>query len=137
MWMYFFWSQYLVIWYGNVPVETRFFTTRFFDDPWRTMAWVILLMGWLLPFAYLLKRLTGRPPERHGPLLGVALMGLAAIFLERVFVIFPSVSATSRLPARPTDLLITLGFFALFVLGRRWFFSRFKPVLNIHELRVH
>src|SRR5262249_55016596 len=21
MWMYFFWSQYLVIWYGNVPVE--------------------------------------------------------------------------------------------------------------------
>ena len=25
MWMYFFWSQYLVIWYGNVPVETRFF----------------------------------------------------------------------------------------------------------------
>ena len=33
MWMYFFFSQYLVIWYGNVPVETRFFLRRFFEDP--------------------------------------------------------------------------------------------------------
>ena len=40
MWMYFFWSQYLVIWYGNVPVETRFFVARFFVQPWQTLAWV-------------------------------------------------------------------------------------------------
>ncbi|HEU5322815.1 MAG TPA: hypothetical protein VFX28_18560, partial [Methylomirabilota bacterium] len=68
MWMYFFWSQYLVIWYGNIPVETRFFVMRFFTQPWKTLAWVILVMGWLVPFGYLLKRLTGRPPQRHGPL---------------------------------------------------------------------
>src|SRR5687768_11997519 len=45
MWMYFFWSQYLVIWYGNVPVETRFFLRRFFVQPWQTLAWVILEIG--------------------------------------------------------------------------------------------
>src|SRR5258707_9927224 len=50
MWMYFFWSQYLVIWYGNVPVETRFFVGRFFLQPWQTLAWVIFAMGWLIPF---------------------------------------------------------------------------------------
>src|SRR5207244_8584906 len=69
MWMYFFWSQYLVIWYGNVPVETRFFLTRFFTQPWLTLAWFVLVVGWLIPFAYLLKRLTGRPPQRHAPLV--------------------------------------------------------------------
>src|SRR5213078_948328 len=97
--MYFFWSQYLVIWYGNVPVETRFFLTRFFTQPWLTLAWFVLVVGWLIPFAYLLKRLTGRPPQRHAPLVVVSVFGLVAIFLERVLVVFPSVSTSARLPS--------------------------------------
>lgn len=128
MWMYFFWSQYLVIWYGNVPVETRFFLARLFVEPWRTLAWVILVVGWLIPFGYLLKRLTGRPPERHTPLLVIALCGLVAIFLERVFVVFPSVTP-GAVPPLPHTIFITLAFFALFVLSRRWFFTKFKPTL--------
>src|SRR4029453_12579079 len=38
LWMYFFWSQYIVIWYGNVPVETRFFVERVFLQPWMPLA---------------------------------------------------------------------------------------------------
>ena len=131
MWMYFFWSQYLVIWYGNVPVETRFFVHRFFLQPWGTLAWVIFALGWLIPFSYLVKRLTGRPPQRHGPLVIVAVMGLVAIFLERVFVVFPSVSAQSRLPFGVRDLLVTLGFLALFMLSRRVYMQRVRPVFNL------
>ncbi len=137
MWMYFFWSQYLVIWYGNVPVETRFFVKRFFAQPWLTLAWVVFVVGWLIPFAYLVKRLTGRPPQRHAPLVVVALFGLFAIFLERVFVVFPSVSAAARLPFRARDAAITLGFLALFVLCRRGFFNRYKPVLNLPHTGHH
>jgi Ni/Fe-hydrogenase subunit HybB-like protein len=131
MWMYFFWSQYLVIWYGNVPIETRFIAARFFAAPWQTLAWVVFVVGWLIPFAYLLKRLTGRPPQRHGPLFVIALFGLVAIFLERVLTIFPSVSSGGGLPLSLRDLLITLGFWALFALSRRWFIGHFKPVLNL------
>jgi hypothetical protein len=137
MWMYFFWSQYLVIWYGNVPVETRFFVRRFFVQPWGTVAWVVLIVGWLIPFAYLLKRLTGRPPHRHGPLFVVAVFGLVAIFLERALVVFPSVAADSRLPVGLRDLAITIGFLALFALSRRWFMGRFKPVLNLPHTGGH
>jgi hypothetical protein len=131
VWMYFFWSQYIVIWYGNVPVETRFFIQRVFVQPWMTLAWVVLVVGWLIPFAYLLKRLTGRPPQRHAPLVVVAVFGLVGIFLERVFLVFPSVSSSLHLPLTLRDLAITAGFLALFVLSRRWFFSYFKPVLNL------
>ena len=137
MWMYFFWSQYLVIWYGNVPVETRFFVRRFFVQPWQTLAWVIFFVGWLIPFAYLLKRLTGRPPQRHTPLVIVAIMGLTGIFLERVLVVFPTVSSGNRLPLGIRDLLVTAGFLALFVLSRRWFMGRFKPVLNLPHTGGH
>jgi hypothetical protein len=131
MWMYFFWSQYLVIWYGNVPVETRFFVRRFFTQPWLTVSWIVLIGGWLIPFMYLLKRLTGRPPQRHAPLFVISVLGLAAIFLERVLVVFPSVSMTSQVPIGARDLAITAGFLALFVLSRRWFMTRFRPVLNL------
>jgi hypothetical protein len=131
MWMYFFWSQYLVIWYGNVPVETRFFVRRFFAQPWLTVSWIVLIGGWLIPFVYLLKRLTGRPPQRHAPLVFISVLGLVAIFLERVLVVFPSVSMTSQVPIGARDLAITAGFLALFVLSRRWFMTRFRPVLNL------
>src|SRR5438034_47607 len=131
MWMYFFWSQYLVIWYGNVPIETRFFATRFFTQPWLTLAWFVLVVGWLIPFVYLCKRLTGRPPQRHTPLVVASLFGLVAIFFERVLVVFPSVSPSARLPFGARDLAITAGFLGLFVLCRRWFFSQFKPVINL------
>jgi hypothetical protein len=131
MWMYFFWSQYLVIWYGNVPAETRFFLKRAFVQPWQTVGWIVLVVGWLIPFAYLLARLTGRPPQRHTPLVVVALMGLVAMFLERVFVVFPSVSSELGLPFGLRDLAITVGFFGLFLLSRRWFLNRFKPILNL------
>jgi len=55
-------------------------------QPWTTLAWVVLVVGWIIPFVYLLKRLTGRPPQRHAPLVVVAVLGLVGIFLERVFV---------------------------------------------------
>jgi hypothetical protein len=120
LWMYFFWSQYLVIWYGNVPIETKFFLRRFFVDPWRVLAFVILVAGWVLPFAYLLKRLTGRPPEGHRPLVVVAILSLTAIFLERIMLVVPAISPTAAFPAGTVEVLITGGFFSLFVLSRRW-----------------
>ena len=136
VWMYFFWSQYLVIWYGNVPVETRWVLRRFFVQPWLTIQWIVLVVGWLIPFAYLLKRLTGRPPQRHTPLVVVAIFGLVAIFLERVFIVFPSVMTdNSFIGAR--DVAITVGFLALFILSRRWFLDRFKPVLNLPHTGGH
>jgi len=129
LWMYFFWSQYLVIWYGNVPVETRFVIRRFFDPPWSRVVFVVFVAGWVIPFAYLLKRLTGRPPAGHGPLVFVACLALAAIFLERMTLVFPSISTASVLPFGLVELGITAGFFSLFVLSRIWFLARFRPRL--------
>ncbi|HAM56507.1 MAG: hypothetical protein A2X51_05360 [Candidatus Rokubacteria bacterium GWC2_70_24] len=130
MWMYFFFSQYLVIWYGNVPVETKFFLRRFFNDPWRTIAFVIFIVGWLVPFGYLLKRLTGRPPTAHKPLVVILFMGWAAIFLERILLVFPALSPDDVFPFGLMEILITAGFFALFALGRNRFLSRYGALLS-------
>jgi len=128
LWMYFFFSQYLVIWYGNIPVETKFLVARFFQDPWRTLAWAVWGVGWLIPFCYLLKRLTGRPPRSHGPLVFVSFLALTAIFFERMILVFPSIQAEPSLPIGWAEVLITAGFLALFVLSRIWFLARYRPI---------
>jgi Ni/Fe-hydrogenase subunit HybB-like protein len=130
MWMYFFFSQYLIIWYGNVPPETRFFVRRFFSQPWGYLAWGIFIIGWLIPFGYLLKRLTGRPPERHQVLKVILWMGFVAIFFERILLIFPSISKENVIPHGLIEILVTAGFFSLFVLSRGWFLAKFRPALN-------
>jgi hypothetical protein len=130
-WMYFFFSQYLVIWYGNVPVETRYLARRFFNQPWGGIAWAIFIIGWLIPFAYLLKRLTGRPPERHQVFKVILFFGWIAIFFERMLLVFPALLRDNTVPIGPVEVLVTLGFFALFVLSRNWFLVRYQPVLNL------
>lgn len=130
-WMYFFFSQYLVIWYGNVPIETRFVAHRFFNPPWGTIAWAIFIVGWLIPFSYLLKRLTGRPPERHRVFKVILFFGWIAIFFERMLLVFPSLLRDNTVPLGPVEILVTLGFFAIFVLSRNWFLAHYKPVLSL------
>jgi hypothetical protein len=129
LWMYFFWSQYLVIWYGNVPIETRYVLARFFADPWRRLAICAFFIGWLIPFSYLLGRLTGRPPEGHRVLVAVSCLSLIAIFLERIVLVLPSTVQPGAGPYGAADilltLLITLGFGALFALSFRIFVPRF------------
>jgi hypothetical protein len=128
VWMYFFWSQYLVIWYGNVPIETRYVLARFFVDPWRSLAICAFFIGWVIPFSYLLGRLTGRPPEGHRVLVAVSCLSLAAIFLERMVLVLPSTLQTGVRPYGAADvllaLLVTLGFGALFALSYRIFLPR-------------
>ena len=133
LWMYFFWSQYLVIWYGNVPIETRYVVARFFKDPWRTVAITAFIIGWLVPFGYLLGRLTGRPPERHGVLVGIACMSLIAIFLERTVLVYPSVLKGSGAAYGIVDLLVTVGFGALFVLSYVVFVPRLGLVSRLED----
>ena len=132
-WMYFFFSQYLVIWYGNVPAETRFVARRFFAQPWGYIAWAIFIIGWLIPFSYLLKRLTGRPPERHRVFKVILIFGWVAIFFERMLLVFPALLRDNTVPIGPVEVLVTLGFFALFVLSRNWFLGRYRPVLNLSK----
>jgi hypothetical protein len=103
-WMYLFWSQYLPIWYGNLPEETQYFETRlgpqFLQDTWdfvssrvteHPYARLTLLVWaccWITPFWVLL----GQRPKKTPVILGgVALVVLVGFWLERNVLVWPSV----------------------------------------------
>jgi hypothetical protein len=111
LWTYLLWSQYLVIWYGNLPEELGFLMVRT-TGSWGILTWMVLSLCFFIPFAALLSRRMKRPT----PLFVISLITVVGIWLERFWLVVPS--PETGLSLSGVDLLVTLGFFALFVLSQ-------------------
>ena len=56
-WAYFYFSQLIVIWYGNLPEETMYLAKRIgYHTHYWLQARLIFTMVWVIPFAVLLRR---------------------------------------------------------------------------------
>jgi len=56
-WAYFFFSQLIVIWYGNIPEETGYLVRRIgVHTPYSLTSKLIFIMIWMFPFTILLSR---------------------------------------------------------------------------------
>jgi hypothetical protein len=151
-WMYLFWSQYLVIWYGNIPEETGFIGARlgsqflqdtwFMDgfwerisEPYVRVTLITWFLCWVIPFWVLL----GQRPKKTPAILGtVALGSLIGFWLERFILVTPSL-VTPELIARGIaeasplgilEILIAAGFVGLFFLCFYAFAQVFPGVLR-------
>jgi hypothetical protein len=114
LWTYFMWSQFLIIWYGNLPEELGFLVERT-TGSWAALAWVVLSLCFLVPFTTLLTRRMKQPHLL--PLVSmVVLLGMG---LERYLLVVPS--KESVLQFIGVDLLISAGFLALFLLSQAYF----------------
>jgi hypothetical protein len=128
-WMYLFFSQYIVIWYGNLPEETQFFELRlgsqFLQDTWFFVSerlsepYVPVSLAawagcWIIPFWVLL----GQAPKRSWYILGpVSVVMLAGFWLERNVLVWPSlVPGDGFAWLGPIQLGIAAGFFGAFAL---------------------
>ena len=142
-WMYLFFSQYLVIWYGNLPEETQFFQARlgseFLMDTWYWSGWwdriaepwvkVSLLAWiciWVVPFWFLLGQVPKKTWWFIGPVASVSLFGF---WLERNVLIWPSLAPKDTFAfVGPAQIAIALGFLGAFVLAGMLYRSRFMAV---------
>ena len=125
----FFFSQFLVIWYGNLPEETRFVITRVNSAPWKPLAWTVLSLGFALPFIALLSR---KAKMRRGVMLVVSIIILIGMWLERFLLVAPSLWKGQDLPLGFSEFFISLGFLGLMSLSLLWFFKRF-PSLPVSD----
>jgi len=111
-WVYLVFSQYIVIWYGNIPVETFFIVHRVYHMPWEAISYAVVILMWVAPFLVLL----GVRPKKSPAILGtIACGGLVGVWLERYLLVVPSLSPRA-IPFGWVQLLVTLGFFGAFVL---------------------
>ena len=84
LWAGLFYSQFLVIWYGNIPEEAGFLVARI-SNP---LSYVILVALFFAPFIILLSR---RAKSNPSVVLAVSSAILLGLFIERLLLLFPAV----------------------------------------------
>jgi hypothetical protein len=72
-WAYIWVSQYLLIWYANIPEETDYYVTRQLE--WNTFFFANLIINWLLQFLLLMKRDAKRSAKRLKLVASILLVG--------------------------------------------------------------
>ncbi len=139
-WAYTFFSQFLVIWYGNMPEETSFIFLRMVRPEWRGISAAMLVLCFLVPFWGLISIKAKKTPALLALFAVISLVGL---WVDRFVLVVPSiVQEAEHLPLGWQELLITSGFFGVWGLCYLWFAERFplvSPVLIRHhgERRAH
>jgi MFS family permease len=105
-WGYLTFSQYLIIWYGNMPEETHFFRHRL-TQPWATVTLTAGVLVFLLPFFGLISK----AGKMYRPtMILFAVCSLVGIYLSRYVEVYPSVFATATaLPFGLWELGVMLG----------------------------
>jgi len=86
VWAYFNFSQYLIIWSGNVPEETVWFLART-THGWGYLAWALVLFHFAAPFLILLLQDLKRRPKT---LIWVAVFILLMRLLDMFWLVAPS-----------------------------------------------
>jgi hypothetical protein len=86
LWAYFNFSQFLIVWSGNLPEEISWYLTRT-RGGWRVVTLTLVLVQFVLPFVILLSR---RVKRRPGALAVVAGGMLFARFLDLFWMVAPA-----------------------------------------------
>ena len=124
-WAYLMWSQFLVIWYGNLPEETYFIFYRLYGV-WRPVGIAVFLLVFVIPFIGLL----GMKPKLYAPtMVGFALVSLAGIWLERYLEVVPAINHGAGPAIGLPEIGVTLFFGGLFFMSWAWF-ARTYPIIS-------
>ncbi|MDH4248266.1 MAG: molybdopterin oxidoreductase [Deltaproteobacteria bacterium] len=136
LYTYMAFSQYIVIWYSNLPEEAPFLVTRSIaDTPWKPLFWTLFGVLFLLPFLGLMSRTVCRTPKLASVIAGVMLVGQ---WWANYLLVVPSIQDRHGEPHfyfGMTEILLTAGFGGSFFLCFFWFMGR-VPLMPISDIRL-
>jgi hypothetical protein len=137
-WAYVSFSQFLIMWYGNLPEEIVWYERRL-ENGWEWLALVIALFHFVVPFLILL----GRRVKRSGVRLGaIALLMLMMRWLDTVWYVEPAFEREGVFVPW-LDLALTIVIGGLWLLYYSWLVTpvavpaavleRYEEEILIHE----
>lgn len=87
-WTYLWFSQFMLIWYANIPEETVYFKPRL-QGPYRTVFFLNLIINFLAPLLILMKRASKR---NYGTITMMAVLIIFGHWLDFYQMVMPSVA---------------------------------------------
>ncbi|MCW5881828.1 MAG: hypothetical protein KIS91_12905 [Anaerolineae bacterium] len=129
IWMYFTFSQFLLMWYANIAEETPWYILRG-NGGWQWITLIIIVAGFIVPFVLLLSVDIKRNPRS---MAGVALLLVITQFLNMLWLVNPEFSQTLMISW--TDLVLTVGIGGLWLAFYLWQLQR-RPLLSLSDHRL-
>ena len=130
-WLYTFFSQFLPIWYANMPEETGFIATRVFEEPYKSLSWATLTCIFVIPFVTLIPRTNKIVKPILVTIASVSFLGL---FVEKIVLIYPSLMH-DHYHFGLESILISFGFLCLFLICVTKFLSYF-PIFGLKDKKL-
>ncbi len=119
IWGYFWFTEFMLIWYANIPEETTYFITRVRGEGWRPFFFANLLINWFLPFVLLMPKAIGQNKLVVKIVIPVLIVGQ---FIDLYLQIFPGTVGKQVLGFQ--EIGIFVGFAGLFMLVVGYALSR-------------
>jgi len=124
IWGDFFYAQFVVIWYGNIPEETSYIIQRTMLSPWQQLAWVVFSTCFVIPFLILLNKSVKTKPVFMACLCAVVIAGIG---LEHLLLLGPALNPGLDIAPRIVSTgAVSLGFLGLMMLCLGAFLRRFS-----------
>jgi NNP family nitrate/nitrite transporter-like MFS transporter len=109
-WAYLWLSQYLLIYYANLPEETVFYIRQTATPAWKTIFLLNLFLNWIIPFLLLLSR---KAKRNQNWLMTAAVIVLIGHGVDLYLMIFPAIGASAMIGF--VDIALAFGFTSLFL----------------------
>jgi len=119
IWGYFWFAEFMLIWYANIPEETVYFVTRMQSEEWRIFFFANIIINWFIPFTIMMPAAARRSKITLKIVIPVLLVGM---FIDLYLQIFPGVVGTQVLGFNEVGGF--LGFLGLFMLVVGYFLSK-------------
>ena len=124
LWGYLMFSQFLPIWYANLPETAPWMILRTRELPWKALAWITLGLCFVIPFILLLSRDLKKTPIAFRL---VCLIIFAGMWCQMYLVIMPSLSP-GKIPFSLLDLGLCAGFAGIYILAIAGFLRRYPCI---------
>jgi hypothetical protein len=125
---YFWFSQFLLIWYANIPEETIYYAKRWVDE-WQPFWVADIIINWAIPFFVLLPVNTSR---NKWVVFAVAIVMVAGQWVDLFVEIFPGAVAHSYFGF--IEIGSYVGFAGLFALVTGYSLSKASLIPQNHPL---
>lgn len=123
-------SQFLLIWYANLPEETIFYLNRS-QGGWMAMSFSLLIFKFAVPFLLLLPRWAKRTPSH---LIMVSILILIMQYVDIHWMVYPNLD-NSRVLFGWQEIGMFLGFLGLFVLSVTRFLEK-NNLIPVKDPRI-
>ena len=131
LWAYFSFSQYLIIYSGNLPEEITWYTRRLFTG-WRVIGIGLVVFHFAVPFLILLSRNVKRNPQ----LLVKVAVGVIVVRLIDLFWLIAPELHRDGFAVSWLDVLLPLSLGSVW-LGCFIWQLRGRPLLPLHDPQLH